>query len=147
MITDLQHLWHVLLRILQLIVYLNIALDGVTPVLVYLQYFCTFAHTLPPTQYELTFFLYLLKPHVFHRLFYLPMAFLLNRNQRKERIFIWEKSKRTLQCQLCGSSVLGLPHFSMHTLSPPASSYLRKASRWQWKQHVHNPIILQEETE
>lgn len=47
--TDLQHLWYVLLWILQLIVYLNTALDGLSPVLVYLQYFCTFAHTLPAT--------------------------------------------------------------------------------------------------
>lgn len=31
---DLQRLWYVLLRILPLIVYLNTALDGVTPVLV-----------------------------------------------------------------------------------------------------------------
>lgn len=42
------------------------------------------------------------------------------------------KYKLVFQCQLCGGSVMVLPYFNKRTLFPPASSYLRRISSWQW---------------
>lgn len=86
---DMQHLWCVLPWILQLVMYLNTSWDGVIPVSSLSVVFLYISSYPPCYLVWICLFLYLSKPLVFHRLFYLPVTFLLKHNQRKKRIFIW----------------------------------------------------------